>query len=210
MRVATTSIMLRTRLGGALGGGGVASGQCWPTSTTVRSVHPTVRNHAPLALSPPSPPASVRVDARERRSSLSSVPRRMSEEYSSASTDRVSPSSEFDATPRRRLMSALRMDAEITPRDFAAPPLTARDRTWHWIANGVDVAMLARSRRGTRTIVSGSQPSRVLAVPLHATRLSSPAAPHDGLTTSSGPIACRDGQWKCCSGCGGCLRRRCD
>ncbi len=67
-------------------------------------------------------------DVREKRASASSLPRRLSEEAGLGG--RGSPSSEFDTTPRRRLLSALRLDAEITPRDFAAGPATARDRTW--------------------------------------------------------------------------------
>ncbi len=69
-------------------------------------------------------------DSREKRLSASSLPRRLSDEAGAGIGGRGSPSSEFDTTPRRRLLSALRLDAEITPRDFAAGPATARDRTW--------------------------------------------------------------------------------
>lgn len=68
-------------------------------------------------------------DSREKRLSASSLPRRLSDEAGAGVGGRGSPSSEFDTTPRRRLLSALRLDAEITPRDFAAGPATARDRT---------------------------------------------------------------------------------
>ncbi len=68
----------------------------------------------------------------ERRTSASSLPRRLSDEMASVSiSGRSTPPGDVDATPRRRLLSALRMDAEITPREFSLGPLTSRDRTHH-------------------------------------------------------------------------------